>query len=392
MAPLEHARAARARIPTVGCRRICSDITALVPARDEAQLIGRTIAGLLRQGRRAADRRRRRPVEGWHRRHRQDRWAATRCTVIAGAPLPGGWVGKLWALEQGRSAVQTPLTLLIDADIELRPGLVSALLGRLRRDDRSLVSLMAVLEMRSAWEKLLVPAFVYFFKLLYPFRLANASGRSVAAAAGGCVLVESAMLDAHRRVRRTPRCADRRLHARTPHQGGGRPHVDRLDARRREPPAHGFAARHLAHGAAIGLRAAPLLRDPAWLCALGCSPSRSGCRPLPSWLETPVSARSGSSRSPRWSITYMPTLWFYRRSPLWALALPITGTLYLLMTISSAVRYWRGSGAAWKGQGVRARRWTLDAGRWKTNREASLMHAAGLMVSFQRPASSVFAS
>ncbi len=333
-----------------------SDITAIVPARDEAQLIGRTIEGLLRQGRGL----RIVVVDDQSRDGTGDiakSVGGTDCTVVAGAPLPGGWVGKLWALEQGRSAVQTPLTLLIDADIELRPGLVGALLARLRRDNRSLVSLMAVLEMRSAWEKLLVPAFVYFFKLLYPFRLANASGRSVAAAAGGCVLVESAMLT--------------RIGGFAAFRGAL---IDDCTLARRVKVAGGRTWIGLTHGV-VSHRRMDSLRN-IWrmvqrsaYAQLRYSVTLLGlCAALLAvafWVP-PAAILAGDTRVRALGliaftamvITYVPTLWFYKRSPLWALALPITGTLYLLMTISSAVRYWRGSGAAWKG-----RVYGLDVGR-----------------------------
>ena len=325
-----------------------SDITAIVPARDEAQLIGRTIEGLLRQGRGlrivVVD-----DQSGDGTGDIARTVGGARCTVVAGAPLPGGWVGKLWALEQGRSAVQTPLTLLIDADIELQPGLVGALLGRRRRDNRSLVSLMAVLEMRSGWEKLLVPAFVYFFKLLYPFRLANASGRSVAAAAGGCVLVESAMLAriGGFAALRGALIDDCTL-ARRIKQAGGRTWIGlthgvvshrRMDSLRdiwRMVQRSAYAQLHYSV-ILLGLCAA-LLAVAFWVPPTAILAGDTRLRALGLIAFTAM------------VITYVPTLWFYKRSPLWALALPITGTLYLLMTISSAVRYWRGSGAAWKGR------------------------------------------
>ncbi len=170
-----------------------SDITVLMPARNEAAVIGHTLEALASQGRdlsvividdqstdgTAAIAR---GVEGLNLR------------VIAGQPLPRGWSGKLWALEQGRMLARTPLILLLDADIALAPGTLAALRAHLLDRRLQLVSLMAHLGMVTFWEKLLLPAFVYFFKMLYPFALANSPNPRQAAAAGGCILVESRAL------------------------------------------------------------------------------------------------------------------------------------------------------------------------------------------------------
>ena len=325
-----------------------SDITAVVPARDEASLIGQTIAGLLRQGRGlrivVVDDQ---SVDGTADVARAA--GGEQCTVVAGVPLPAGWVGKLWALEQGRSNVHTPLTLLVDADIELCPGVVSALLRRQRSDNRSLVSLMAVLEMRSGWEKLLVPAFVYFFKLLYPFRLANAAGHSVAAAAGGCVLVDTAMLTriGGFAALRNALIDDCTL-ARRVKEAGGRTWIGlthgvvsrrRMDSLRdiwRMVQRSAYA--QLRYSVILLAACAAVLAVAFWIPPVASLAADGRLRTLGLIAFTAM------------VITYVPTLWYYKRSPLWALALPLTGTLYLLMTVSSAMRYWRGTGAVWKGR------------------------------------------
>ena len=99
-------------------------------------------------------------------------------TIINGKPLEPGWSGKLWALQQGLPQVQTKTILLLDADIRLEPGAIPALQARMQQHDLHLVSLLAFLRMDSFWEKLLMPAFVYFFKLLYPFHLSNKGSKS----------------------------------------------------------------------------------------------------------------------------------------------------------------------------------------------------------------------
>ena len=158
-----------------------AEITVLIPARNEAEFIAGTLDSLAAQG------------EGLHvividdqssdkTRTLAEASAYPNLNIIKGEPLPSGWSGKLWALEQGRRTVDSPFILLLDADIHLQPGTVSALLAKMKQDGLQLVSLMAYLRMESMWEKLLMPAFIFFFKLLYPFSISNSDSRLVAAA------------------------------------------------------------------------------------------------------------------------------------------------------------------------------------------------------------------
>ena len=172
-----------------------NQVTVMIPARNEEEVIGKTLTALLKQGDglkiiliddESSDN-----TEGVAR-----QTGLMNLQIIKGKALPKGWSGKLWALEQGRHAVSTPLTLLIDADIELLPGILPALVNKMRSEDVNFISLMAELRMETFWEKLLMPAFVYFFKLLYPFSLSNSSIPWIAAAAGGCILVETSALNA----------------------------------------------------------------------------------------------------------------------------------------------------------------------------------------------------
>ena len=117
-----------------------------------------------------------------------------RLTVVSGRPLPAGWTGKLWAQRQGvelaESMPQKPSYLLFtDADIVYRPDALSSLVARAVRGDLVLTSLMAKLRCESFAERTFVPAFIFFFQMLYPFSWANDPRRSTAAAAGGCMLV-----------------------------------------------------------------------------------------------------------------------------------------------------------------------------------------------------------
>ena len=144
-----------------------STVTVLIPARNEARFIGDTLAALERQGSGlsiiliddgsedgTAEVARRATSDG------------CRLEIIAGAALPPGWAGKMWALEQGRERLTTPLVLLLDADIELAPGALPALVAAREEKDVAFLSLMVALDMRGFWQALLMPAFVYFFKLL----------------------------------------------------------------------------------------------------------------------------------------------------------------------------------------------------------------------------------
>ena len=167
-----------------------SDTTALIPARDEARCIAETLTALARQGKLAGiilvdDQ----SSDGTGEIARNLR--IDKLTVIDGSALPPGWSGKLWALEQAAQRVDTRYSLLLDADIALAPGMLAALRQRAADDDLQLASIMACLPMDTLWEKLLLPPFIYFFKLIYPFALSNRPTSRIAAAAGGCILIET---------------------------------------------------------------------------------------------------------------------------------------------------------------------------------------------------------
>jgi hopene-associated glycosyltransferase HpnB len=326
-----------------------SDVTVLIPARNEAETLPVTLAALAWQGMNleivVVDDQSQDGTAGVVRRA-----CLARTRLVSGTPPPAGWSGKLWALEQGRRQVRRPLILLLDADIELRPGMVATLRAKLRRDRLQLVSLMARLRTESLWEKLLVPAFVYFFKLLYPFRLANdpACAR-VAAAAGGCTLLEARVLEeigafASIRGELIDDCA---LAARVKEKGfatwiGLTRSVHSIRRYDSLWPLWNMVAR----SAFTQLRHSSLLLLGATAVILA-----AYCLPL-------IALRVGSPTSVVLSVTaltammlsYLPTLRFYRLSPAWAVALPLVGTLYLAMTWASAYRWWVGRGSAWKGR------------------------------------------
>ncbi len=175
-----------------------SSVTALIPARNEATTIARTLEALSRQGTgltvivvndQSTDETGA-IVSNWPNTNR-----FKRLQLIEGSAPPENWVGKVWAQAQGLAQIRTPFVLLIDADIELAPGMLGQLQAQLTSLKLGLVSVMARLRSDSFWERLLVPAYVYFFKLLYPFALVNSPDSRIAAAAGGCMLARNEALE-----------------------------------------------------------------------------------------------------------------------------------------------------------------------------------------------------
>ena len=324
-----------------------SDIVVLIPARNEADTIATAMRGVDAQGhglkivlvddqstdatsviaRRAAG----------HALH-----------VVAGQPLPPGWAGKLWALEQGRGHLDRPLTLLLDADIDLAPGVVAALREKMQRDRLQFVSVMAALRMHTFWEKLLMPAFVFFFRVLYPFRLSNdPKWRRVAAAAGGCILLETRLVeDIGGFVALRNALIDDCALARLVKSRGARTWVG-LTHSARSVRTYGdlssiwnmvtrSAFTQLGYSTTVLLACSLVFAAAFWLPWAALFFPGIGAKMLAGLaLATMVTA-------------YLSTLRFYGLSSAWALAMPLIGTLYLAMTWTSAVRYWRGQRSRWK--------------------------------------------
>ncbi len=331
------------------CRREdLSGVTVLIPARDEARVIGRTLSSVAAQGDGlsvvlvddgstdgTAERARLAGPEGLR--------------VVAGVPPPPGWSGKLWALEQGRRRVRTAYTLLLDADIELAPGMICALLGKMRKEGISFLSLMAAPPMGSFREKLLLPAFVYFFKLLYPFRLANSPSSRVAAAAGGCILMETRLFEGIGGLETIKEeLIDDCALARRVKEAGGSTWVGVTRSVRTVRPYNGLGEIRdmVARTAYTQLRYSGVLLA---LCTVVMAVA----------FLLPVAGLASASGPARWAsagalgvmcLTYMPTLAFYGRSPAWSLCLPGIAMLYLFMTWTSAVRFWKGERSRWKGR------------------------------------------
>lgn len=337
--------------PTAAMRAPLGDVTVLMPARNEAPLIGRSLAALAAQGSPLA-------VIVVDDGSSDDTAAVARAAGLASfalmqaPPLPAGWTGKLWALEQGRRAVTSPYVLLLDADIALAPGLVATLVEKARHERLALVSLMAAPAMSGFWDRWWMPVFIYFFKLLYPFRLANRRGASTAAAAGGCLLVATRALadiggfGALRDAVIDDCTLARLIKARA--AGGIWIGLSRSAVMLR---ATGLAGlwRMVARTAFTQLRYSyTLLAVCAGVMLL------MFVAPVLAIIVGGGAARAfGAAALAFMGVSYVPTARFYRQSPLSIPALPVAGIAFLLMTFTSALWYARGFRSRWKGRDYR---------------------------------------
>ncbi|MEU8742362.1 glycosyltransferase [Streptomyces parvulus] len=276
-------------------------------------------------------------------------------TVTSPGEPPAGWTGKLWAVRHGVAlarAREPEFLLLTDADIAHAPDSLRALVAAAGDGGFDVVSQMARLRVASAWERLVVPAFVYFFAQLYPFRWIARRGRT-AAAAGGCVLLRTETAE-RARIPEAIRHAviDDVALARAVKGAGGRVWLglaERVDSVRPYPRL-GDLWRMVSRSAYAQLRHNPLVLagTVAGLVLVYLVPP----------LAVVVGAERGETAAAllggaAWLVmagTYAPMLRHYRQ-PLWlAPLLPFTAFLYLLMTVDSAVQHYRGRGAAWKGR------------------------------------------
>jgi hopene-associated glycosyltransferase HpnB len=325
-----------------------SDLTVLIPARNEAEVIAKTLSSLKTQG------------QGFPIILVDDRSSDETITVaqamgmknlriLQGEPLPADWSGKLWALEQGFRYVNTPWVLLIDADIELRPGIVHGLRRKSKEDDLHFVSLMAQMRMVSFWERLLMPAFVYFFKMLYPFRLSNSRFAGVAAAAGGCILSETRVIEEIGGFKTI--CSelidDCALAKRVKSLGyktwiGLTHSVHSLRSNEDLAGIWNMVARtafcQLRYSAVYLAGTTAMMVAVFWLPVAGLFFPAASAKILSFCALAAM------------IVSYLPTLKFYGQSRGWALVLPLVATLYLAMTWSSAIRFWVGTGSRWKGR------------------------------------------
>ncbi|MFJ4787203.1 glycosyltransferase [Streptomyces sp. NPDC088794] len=277
-------------------------------------------------------------------------------TVDSPGEPPTGWTGKLWALRHGIGLAHArgpEYLLLTDADIAHAPDSLRELVAAARTGGFDVVSQMARLRVESVWERLVVPAFVYFFAQLYPFRRIGGARTRTAAAAGGCVLLRADTAE-RARIPDAIRHAviDDVALARAVKGGGGRIWLglaERVDSVRPYPRLHDLW-RMVSRSAYAQLRHNPLL-------LLGTVLGLALVYLVPPVTLIAGSAGGGTTAALAgglaWLVmtgTYVPMLRYYGQ-PLWlAPLLPFTAFLYLLMTVDSAVQHYRGRGAAWKGR------------------------------------------
>jgi hopene-associated glycosyltransferase HpnB len=324
------------------------DVTVLIPARNEAEVIGRTMASVAAQGANLNillidDC----STDGTADQARQV--AGDTLRILPGKSLPEGWGGKLWALEQGRRLVDTPMTLLLDADIELDPGILRTLRTAMRKEGLAFLSLMAMPPMETFREKLLMPAFVYFFKLLYPFALANKPSSNIAAAAGGFILLETRLLEEMGgfETMKDAVIDDCEL-ARRVKSSGNRIWVGLTRSVRSVRPYGSLReiGNMVARTAYTQLRYSTALLV---LCTLAMAVAF--WVPIVAIFSTNAAAvLLAAVAMLAMVLSYSPILRFYGRSRIWALCLPMIAMFYLFMTWTSAIRFFRGERTRWKGR------------------------------------------
>jgi hopene-associated glycosyltransferase HpnB len=330
-------------------------VVAVMPARDEADAIGRSLKSLLAQD-----------YPGDFRilmvdDESEDGTAASaralagpRLAVVAGKPHPAGWTGKLYAVAQGVAAAgEADYLWLTDADIEHAPDSLRRLVARSEAGGLVLASEMAKLNCESWAEKLLIPPFVLFFAMLYPFGRVNDPKSKVAAAAGGSMLVNRAALKAAGGIAAIKGeiiddCALARLMKRT---GPISLVLSERATSIRPYPHFADIRRMVARSAYAQLGYSPLLLLGTLLGLL-----TMYLLPVAGLCYGGLPALGGALDWGAMIVMTQPILHFYRRSPFWGVALPLTGILYAAFTLDSAIAHGRGRGGMWKGRAQAAKR------------------------------------
>jgi hopene-associated glycosyltransferase HpnB len=328
-------------------------VAVIVPARDEAETIARAIGSVLQQD-----------YPGTFRIYLVDDQSSDgtaaiaraldttgRLTVVSGATPPSGWTGKLWALKQGAAAAeaeQPDYLWFTDADIAHAPDNLRRLVARAEDGGHALVSLMAKLNCESLAERILVPAFVFFFQMLYPFAWVNDPKRKTAAAAGGCMLAKRAALekaghiDAIRHEIIDDCALARRMKAQGPIWLGLTDRAVSL----RAYPKFGDIRRMVARSAYAQLQYSPLLLIGTLLGMI----VTYGVPFFVAFIDLHLAGVLAAAADLLLIGAYQPMLNFYKRSSIWALALPLVGMTYAVFTLDSAIQYGRGRGGLWKGR------------------------------------------
>lgn len=331
-------------------------VVAIVPARNEAELIGPVITSLLNQSvampvllldDESTD-----GTADVARRAAEKAGKSDALMVIQSKPLPPGWTGKLWAMHQAIQLARTlhPAWLLLtDADVQHGPETVANLGLIASEGPYDLISFMVKLHCESLPERLLIPAFVYFFFMLYPPAWIRDTRRSTAGAAGGCILVRAETLERAGGLEsiRGAVIDDCSL-ARLLKQHKGRLWMGLTDQSRsvRRYPSFSHIERMISRTAFQQLKHSSLLL----LCTVAGMVITYLAPPLLLLTRGRLTIFMGAAAWATMTVTYSTMVRYYRLNPAWALTLPVAALFYLGATIHSAMKYWNGRGGDWKGR------------------------------------------
>ncbi|MEL6468796.1 MAG: glycosyltransferase [Cyanobacteria bacterium J06623_4] len=336
-------------------------VAVVIPARNEAELIGKAVRSHLNQtypgdlsivliDDQSTDQ-----TSVIAAQVAQDLGKSEALTILPGSPLPPGWTGKLWAMEQGYRFLQQhspDYILFTDADIEHTPQNTQQLITKAETEGLDLVSLMVQLRCQSFWEKQLIPAFVFFFQMLYPFPWVNNPNRKTAAAAGGCTFIRFSALNNIQGLQpiRHALIDDCALGTAIKANGSiwlGLSTTTR--SLRKYPTLQNIWAMvtrsaytqlnyspWLLVGTVFGMALVYLLPPISVLLGLYLGAWPVTTMGLTGWLLM--------------AISYRPTLQLYSGTFLQALGLPAVALLYTAMTLDSARQHWAGKGGTWKGR------------------------------------------
>jgi hopene-associated glycosyltransferase HpnB len=324
--------------------------TAVVPARNEADVVGRAMASLAAQ----------QYAGEFHMILVDDasqdgtagiaQQAAPELRVIVARPLPPGWTGKMWAVAEGVREATSDYLLLTDADIVHPPDHLAALVARAQEGGYDLVSYMVRLHCRSLAEQALIPAFVFFFFLLYPPAWIRDPRRRTAGAAGGCILIRRAALERIGGIARIGgELIDDCALARAVKHSGGRVWLGLSDtaASLRQYRTFGEIGNMISRTAYTQLGYSPLV-----LAGTVAGLAVTYLAPPLLTLAGPHGAASGMGAM-AWllmSAIYWPAVRYAKRHCFWAPLLPVIALFYLGATLHSAFAHWRGRGGMWKGR------------------------------------------
>lgn len=331
-------------------------VAVIVPARNEAAVVGRAVASLLGQDFTGlvhiflVDDHSSDETADIALRSAEHAGSPNRLTLIQARELPADWTGKLWAVSEGLKAAASfhpDYIWLTDADIAHERDVLSRLWQRAESGDFDLVSLMVKLHCQSLAERMLIPAFVFFFFKLYPPAWVNRAQTRTAAAAGGCILIRPQALVsmggiAAIREQLIDDCALARAVKRHGRVWLG---LTKKSTALREYGSFRAIGRMISRTAFTQLRHSTLL-----LCAVIAGMAVTYLAPVILLSAGKWAAALGFAAYCLMAIAYQPVLRFYDLSWVWALVLPLTAAFYLAATIYSAVEYWSGHGGWWKGR------------------------------------------